>query len=109
MNFRITTDYILQIFNVTTQGFHTIWVAGEDGKATLQSAKNADSTSTELDWDYQVFQLPDPPLDSTTTNYRKTNNNVLQLLNVDTKKWHTLFISGNKNNPKFSISKQGEI
>lgn len=109
MNFRVTTEFVLQLFNVTTQSYHSIWVSGQDGSATLNSSEYGDSTSEALEWDYQVYQLPDPPLNSTSTNYRKNNNNVLQLLNVDTNKWHTLFISGGINNPTFSIAKIGDL
>ena len=44
-NFRITTDYVLQIFNVTTQEYHTIWMGELNGEKYIEVSPEPDTTS----------------------------------------------------------------
>lgn len=106
-NFRITTDYELQIKNLTTLGFYSIWVSGEDGNSMINIAVTADTTSTEIDWDYTKNQIPEVPSEVSTNNYRMTPYNEIQLKNTDTGLWHSLYAK-EENNSNLVISKYGE-
>lgn len=102
-NFRITTDYILQWFNITTQLYHTVWCAGVDGKVQYKVAAIGDSTSTALEIVGGVIPngLPE-------SNYRITADNVIQLANTTTKKWNTPLLSGIGSSITFRMSQIGE-
>lgn len=105
-NFRVTTNYILELLNTDDDLYYQFWVAGQDGKAQLVIASTPDTASEEIDWDYSIDQLPIPP-DGEEQNYR-IESQILQIYNVDTTKWHTLYITGEDGNPSLSISEDGE-
>lgn len=108
MNFRITTDYILQIFNDTTQSYHSIWIGERNGKYCIEVAADSDTTSVALDWNYANQQLPNPSKEQqATSNYRITEFQSLQLLNPTSGKYHTINITFSKNNPLFNVG-EGE-
>lgn len=107
-NFRVTTEYILELLNVSDGNFYSLFVSGSDGAAKLEIADSPDVDSEELEWNYILFQLPEPPVGS-NSNYRKKDDQTLQIYNITTAKWHTLFIGGTKNNPQLSIAQEGEV
>lgn len=101
-NFRITTDYIFELYDVKTNKFYKVWVAGEDGHAQLRKDVNPDEDGVALDIDPRVF-----PSGNIGSNYR-VKNNILQIYNVDTHKYHSIFISGNRQRTAISILPNGE-
>lgn len=101
-NFRITTDYIFELFDEISEQFYEIWVSGQDGFAQLRFAENPDTTGVALDIDPRNF-----PLGNDNSNYR-VKYGMLQILNVDTNKFHTIFINGIGNSIEISISQIGE-
>lgn len=107
-NFRVTTEYILELLNVSDGNFYSFFASGVDGNVKLNIACAPDISSQELDWNYILFQLPEPPVGS-NSNYRKKDDQTLQIYNITTAKWHTLFIGGTKNNPQLSIAQEGEV
>jgi hypothetical protein len=103
-NFRITTDYVLEIYNSDTESYYPIWVGETDGKAYIEVSSEADTTSSELFWDYVNNQLPNPSeSEQETSNYRITEVQALQLLNPTTGKYHTINIAFGKDNPLFNV------
>lgn len=107
-NFRVTTEYILELLNVSDGNFYSLFVSGSDGAVKLEIADSPDVDSEELEWNYILFQLPEPPAGS-NSNYRKKDDGTLQLFNTTTAKWHTIFIGGTKNNPQLSVAAEGEV
>ena len=105
-NFRVTSAYILELLNTDDNQYYQFWASGQDGKARINVASVPDTTTAVLDWDYAAFQLPIPP-EEEEQNYRIIGQ-TLQIYNVDTTKWHTLYISGEQGNPALSISMDGE-
>lgn len=104
-NFRITTDYILQIFNVTTQGYHTIWMGELNGEKYIEVSPEPDTTSIALEWDFIINQFPSPSdFKATTSNYTISDGGVLQLLNPNTNQYYSIDIVFSKNNPIFNIN-----
>ena len=108
-NFRITTSYVFEIFNTDTGLFHQVWIEGEEGKAKIALAKEGDTSQEVLDWDFAKDQIPNVPIEfSEFSNDRVNDDNELQLLNVTTEKFHTLYIGGDADKPTLSISQEGE-
>lgn len=106
-NFRVTTNYVLELLNITDGNFYSFFASGADGAAKLKISSDPDLGSEELEWNYILYQLPEPP-SGVNSNYRKKDDGTLQIYNTQTGKWHTLFIGGQKNNPQLSISQEGE-
>lgn len=101
-NFRITTDYIFELLDTISEQYYKVWVVGQDGVAQLRLADNPDTTSVAIDIDPRNF-----PLGNDNSNYR-VKYGVFQIYNVDTNKYHTIFINRTENRIDVSISQIGE-
>ncbi len=108
-NFRVTTDYILEFLNSTDSLYYSIWIKGNDGNPTIYVSEEADTTSTEIDWDYVNFQLPVPIDDYLeSSNYRITEDGSIQIKNTENNLYYTIYIYGTDTNPYILIGKYGE-
>lgn len=101
-NFRITTDYILELLDVLSGNYYTVWLCGQAGAVQLRVALEPDETGVALEIDPRFF-----PSGNENSNYR-VKQGLLQLLNVDTGLFHTIFITGVGNSIAISISQEGE-
>lgn len=101
-NFRITTDYILELFDVSTNNYFKIWIAGNDGSAALKIDSIADTTSVALNITTKAI-----PNGNENSNYRVVSS-LLQIYNVDTAKWHTIFTVESEDRTAFAIIPTGE-
>lgn len=104
-NFRITTDYVLELLNVSTGKYHSIWIKTIDGKNSFYISDMADTTSKELEYDYSYGVLPSPPKNISTSNYRIGNQGILELLNPKTGLYYKIGITGLNINPRMIIYK----
>lgn len=100
-NFRITTDYIFELYDTNTGKFYKCWIEGEDGAAAIKIASVPDTEGVAIEITAKC--IPDG---NENSNYRITSS-VLQIYNVDTQKYHTIFITGNEKRTAFSISPNG--
>lgn len=109
-NFRVTTDYQLEIADSSsTTNYYLIWVKGTAMDLTrLMIATTPDTTSVALVYPFSSRQLPTPPATAANANYRLKEESILQILNVDTNLWHTLYINNNESNPTLSVAQEGE-
>lgn len=108
-NFRVTTDYVLELYCIDDGLFHKVWISGDDGNPTLEIDLKADTESLELNYPYSIYQLPIPP-DSAkdTANYNVDYSQILRILNTTTGLWHTVSVGGDSANPTFKIAKNGD-
>ena len=100
-NFRITTDYIFELYDTNTGEFYQCWIGGEDGAAAIKIASVPDTEGVAIE--ITAKYIPDG---NENSNYRIISS-VLQIYNVDTQKYHTIFITGNEKRTAFSISPNG--
>lgn len=110
-NFRITTDYVLELYCVDDGLFHKIWIEQDrDGNPTLGIAKEADTESEAIeDWDFTKNQFPTPPESAkNTTNYNVDYSQIIRILNTTTGLWHVVSVGGDLDNPTFEIAKNGD-
>lgn len=110
-NFRITTDYVLELYCVDDGLFHKIWIEQNgEGNSALFVATDADTTSKEIeDWNYIKYQFPSPPESAKdTTNYNIDYNQTIRILNITTGLWHVVSIGGSADSPTFEIAKNGD-
>jgi len=108
-NFRITTNYVLELIRAENGLFYKVIVSGEDGNPTL-AVSTVSSSEQELEWEYSTDMLPKVPEDFYgTSNYRTGRDQTLYILNETTGLWHKLLIGGTESNPALSISKNGEV
>ena len=101
-NFRITTDYIFELYDVDTDSYYSCWVEGQDGYAVIKISEVADTSGVAIE--ITSNNIPDG---TDSSNYR-TKSGMLQIYNVDTKKYHTIFITGDSSRTAVSISQTGE-
>lgn len=102
-NFRITTDYIFELLNVTDSSFYKIWASGGDGYARITIANVPDTTSVRLN-----FRIDNFPDGNDNSNYRIKSSGEFQLYNVDTGLWHSVWVGGTKANPTLELLQEGE-
>lgn len=100
-NFRITKNYVFEIFSPERNAYFQCWIEGAEGAATLEIFDTPSAEET-LDEDFSIL-----PAGNENSNYRVIADNVLQLFNITTAKWHTVYFSGA--NPTFTINQEGEI
>lgn len=98
-NCRITTDLTFEVFDVSLLQWYPIYIKGKFQPA-LVLGDEPDLTGEALIINKDNFVTVG------AKNYRVSGGN-LQILNVDTGLWHTIFI-GDPDNPKISISQVGQ-
>lgn len=101
-NFRITTDYIFELYDVDTNSYYSCWVEGQDGSAAIKISQVADTSGVAIE--ITSSNIPDG---NESSNYR-IKSGILQIYNIDTKKYHTIFIIGDSSRTAVSISQIGE-
>lgn len=109
-NFRINTDYQLEIYNSTTQEYYLFWI-GLNGNIPFIEISDTPSRATELSGSYWKQGLPIPPETATNSNYRLKNGNLLQLKypkDQNNSLWYTICVDGNADNPTIIIENNGE-
>jgi hypothetical protein len=97
-NCRITTDLIFEIYDVTLDKWFPVYITGSN-EAKLSMSNEPDEKGVAIKIDPNNF----PTVGA--KNYRITGS-YFQILNIDTKKYHTIWIE-DSTNPKISISKKG--
>lgn len=102
-NFRITTSYIFELYNDTTQNYHMVWLMGQDGKVTFAASRTADTQGVALDFEIDRF-----PQGTNDSNYRLNQDNRFQLYNTTTAKWHSIWVSSATGKPALKIEQIGE-
>ena len=102
-NFRVTTDYVFELINVTDNNFYPIWVKGPVGHPQLTVSSTPDTTSEALE-----FAIDNFPSGGPNGNYRINDDNVFQLYNITTDLFHSVYIGGTKENPTLVLAEEGE-
>ena len=97
-NCRITTDLVFEIYDVNLSQWFPVYVRGAY-QPQLIMGDEPDLTGEPLMLNKDNFTTVGGK------NYRVGGGN-FQLLNVDTARWHTIFIK-DSNNPTISISQIG--
>ena len=100
-NCRITTDLVFEIFDVKLNKWFPIFVRGnENPKISMDDKPDETGIAMKIEADNFIT--------IGAKNYR-VNSSYFQLLNVDTGKYHTIWVDEtDENNPTISISKQGD-